>query len=407
MTMDMTRRVMTNTKTPHDNKAPMGQFYRAKTSPDASFHDVTIPNADTLYSIAWLNLSEQPYLLNVPNSGSRYYLMPMLDAWTNVFSDPGTRTTGDGAKEFAITGPNWTGSLPIGVSELKSSTNMVWIIGRTYCTGTPEDYKAVYKIQDQYTLKPLSYYGKEYTPPEGHIDNSIDTKTPVRDQVNSLSIEEYFTRLAILMKENPPAKADAGTLQKMAKIGFVPGDEFSLQKLDSSSTKALIDVPQAALETIFAHSKDAGKNINGWLFTLDTGNYGTDYLQRAYITAIGLGANKPEDALYPTASTDSDGKPLDGANKYVIHFTKAPPVKAFWSLTMYNDKFFFIANPLNRYTLSPRNTLNYHKDGSFDLFIQHDQPDQNKIANWLPAPKGPFNLMLRFYWHGSNLVNSG
>ena len=158
----------------------MGQFANARTYPDASFKDVTAPNADTLYSSAWLDLAKEPYILSLPDEGDRYFLIPMLDAWTTVFQVPGKRTTGDKAQKYAITGPNWKGELPKGVTEYKSPTNLVWIIGRTYCTGTPADYEAVHALQDKYSLVPLSAYGKPYTPPKGKVDPNIDMKTAVR-----------------------------------------------------------------------------------------------------------------------------------------------------------------------------------------------------------------------------------
>jgi hypothetical protein len=208
VTMDMTRQVITNVAGPEGLRAPMGQFANAREYPTAAFRDVTAPNADTLYSSAWLDLTKEPYVLSLPDEGERYYLMPMLSGWTDVFHVPGTRTTGDKAQTYAITGPGWTGTLPAGVTQYKSSTNMVWILGRTYCTGTPDDYKAVHAIQDQYKLVPLSAYGKPYTPPPGKVDPSIDMKTPVRDQVNRMDAA-YFKRLAALMKDNAPAAEDA------------------------------------------------------------------------------------------------------------------------------------------------------------------------------------------------------
>src|SRR5262249_8610205 len=156
------------------------------------FRDVTAPNADTLYSTAWLDLSKEPYVFSLPEMGDRYYLMPMLDAWTNVFEVPGTRTTGQHAQTYAITGPNWSGQLPSGMKRLQAPTNIVWILGRTYCTGTSEDYKACHAIMDKYDLRPLSAYGKDYTPPKGTVDPKIDSKTPVREQVNALTAAEYF-----------------------------------------------------------------------------------------------------------------------------------------------------------------------------------------------------------------------
>jgi hypothetical protein len=407
VTMDITRQVMTNAVKPENEKAPMGQFYNSDRYPNASFRDVTAPNADTLYSFAWIDLSKEPYLLHLPNENGRYYLMPMLSGWTDVFADPGTRTTGTEEQIYAITGPKWTGVLPDGVKEIKSPTNMVWILGRTYSSGTPDDFTAVYKLQDQYTLKPLSFIGKPYTPPKGVLNPDIDMRTPVRDQVNNLSYADFFNRLALLMKDNPPAPQDAPLLMRMSKIGIIPGQPFKEYMLDPNIASVLKDTPKLALDKIIDKQHHDGVKINGWHYSLNTGVYGTDYLQRAYIAFFGLGANKPQDAIYPAASVDSDGRPLDGRNKYIIHFDKGatPPVKAFWSLTMYDQNFFFVDNPLNRYNLSPRNPLVYNEDGSLDLYIQHAHPGKAKEANWLPAPSGPFNLMLRMYWPEASMLD--
>jgi hypothetical protein len=258
----------------------------------------------------------------------------------------------------------------------------------------------VHALQDQYKLVPLSAYGKPYTPPAGKVDPSIDTKTPVREQVHRMSATEYFKLLAALMKENPPAPADAPMVAKLKRLGIEPGRDFDPGKLDPAAAKALEDVPKVAVERIMAHLKKAGTNTNGWIFTTKAGLYGTDYLQRALVTAIGLGANRPQDAVYPTSEVGADGKPYDGANKYVMRFPKGqlPPANAFWSLTMYDAEYFFVDNPLNRYTLSSRNELKPNADGSTDLYIQKDSPGSGKESNWLPAPPGRFVLMLRLYW---------
>jgi uncharacterized protein (TIGR03000 family) len=400
VTMEMTRRVMTNAAEPKDSHAPMGQFHNSRTYPSASFRDVTAPNADTLYSTAWLDVSKEPYVLSLPDEGDRYYLMPMLSGWTDVFQVPGTRTTGTKPQKYAIVGPNWKGDLPDGVKELRAPTSMVWILGRTYCTGTPEDYKAVHEIQDQYSLVPLSAYGKPYTPPPGKVDPKIDMTTPVRAQVNRMNAATYFTLLAALMKDNPPAEADAAMVANLARIGIVPGQDFDMSKLDPAAAKGLERAPGEAQVKIMEHMKAAGTEENGWMFATRTGLYGTDYVQRALITAIGLGANRPQDAVYPTSETDGTGKPYNGAKKYVMHFDKGqtPPVNAFWSITMYNDEYFFVNNPLNKYTVSPRNNLKANDDGSVDLYIQHESPGKDKEANWLPAPADRFILMLRMYW---------
>lgn len=400
VTMEMTRRVITNVAAPKGTYAPVNQFANLREYPNASFKDVTAPNADTLYSSAFLDLSKEPYVLSLPDENDRYYLMPMLSGWTNVFEVPGKRTTGTGAQTYAITGPGWSGTLPDGVKEIKAPTNIVWILGRTYCTGTPEDYKAVHAIQDQYKLVPLSSYGKPYTPPAGEVDPSIDMKTPVRDQVNALDAGAYFKLLAELMKTNPPAPGDAPMIEKMAQIGIVPGQDFDIAKLDPAVAKGLGGAPKAAQEMIMAAAEKPGKLENGWAVLTDLGSYDTNYLLRAVVTAIGLGANLPQDAVYPKTQIDNEGNALNGANIYVITFPKGqtPPVKGFWSLTMYDAQYFFVDNPLNRYTLSPRNDLKYNEDGSLDLYIQNASPGPELESNWLPAPKGDFILMMRLYW---------
>ncbi|WP_280827754.1 DUF1254 domain-containing protein [Mycobacterium sp. OTB74] len=399
VTTEMTRRVMTNVEKVDGSRAPMGQLMRMREYPNAAFRDVTAPNADTLYTNGFIDVKDEPWVLSLPEAADRYYLFPMLDGYTNVFEVPGKRTTGTGPQTYAITGPNWKGTLPPGVTEYRSPTSTVWLLGRIYCTGTPEDYAAVHKMQDAISLAPLSSYGKPYTPPAGKVDPTIDMKTPVRDQVNNLSVEDYFNLMATLMKDNPPTPADQPAVDKMAKIGLVPGQKFDINKYGADVAAALKSVPKEGFDKIMAHFKSFD-SVNGWRFTTKTGQYGTDYLQRAVITAIGLGANRPQDAVYPTSEVDASGQPYSGANKYTVHFDKdqLPPANGFWSLTMYDEGFFFVDNPLNRYNLSQRNAFVTNPDGSVDLYLQHDNPGPGHEANWLPAPSGKFNLMLRLYW---------
>jgi hypothetical protein len=441
VTMEMTRRMMTNVEKPKGTRAPMGQLVRMRTYPTAAFKDVTAPNADTLYTTGWMDVGREPWVLTIPDVKDRYYLMPMLDAWTEVFQAPGKRTTGTQAQKYLITGPGWKGKVPEGMNQYQSPTSLVWLLGRIYCTGTPEDYKAVHAIQDQVSIVPLSAYGKPYTPPPGKVDPEIDMHIAVRDQVHKLDAVAYFNLLTKLLKDNPPVTGDAAmaarmkqagennppatadapmapSLKQVAKssnppvtvdepmvarmkqIGIVPGMTFDISKLDPAVIHAIEDVPKAAQEKIMGHFKKAGVLENGWTFSTRTGIYGTDYLQRAFITAIGLGANRPQDAVYPTSESDADGKPYEGVNQYIMHFSEGqmPPVNAFWSLTMYNAHYFFVDNPLNRYTLGSRNNFTFNADGSVDLYIQADSPGPDKEANWLPAPKGRFVLMLRLYW---------
>lgn len=403
VTMEITRRIMTNMATPEGNRAPMGQFAKAREYPNASFRDVTAPNADTLYTTAWIDVGKEPWVLSIPDMKDRYFLVPMLDGWTNVFQVPGSRTTGTGAQTYAITGPEWSGSLPAGVKEYKSPTSLVWILGRIYCTGTKEDYAAVHAAQDEFKLVPLSSYGKAYVPPAGKVDSTIDMKKAVREQVNGMDAVAYFTLLAQLMKTNPPAPADAAALARFAKIGLVSGKEFDASKLNADFAKRIPEIAFDRIMLQFKVNKDV-QHIDGWNFTTRTGLYGTDYLMRALITAIGLGANRPQDAVYPTSLKDASDDAYEGANKYVIHFDKGhvPPAEGFWSITMYDAGYFFVANPINRYSISPRQNLRSNPDGSIDLYIQKDTPGADKESNWLPAPAGKFILMLRMYWPKEN-----
>ncbi|MGY3544860.1 hypothetical protein ACVWZ4_000353 [Bradyrhizobium sp. USDA 4472] len=399
VTMEVTRRVITNVSAVEGTRGPMGQFIKLRSYPDASFRDVTAPNADTLYTTAWLDVGDEPWVLSMPDMKDRYFLFPMLDGWTNVFQVPGKRTTGTKAQTYAITGPGWKGTLPAGVKEYKSPTSIVWILGRIYCTGTPEDYAAVHAAQDEFKLVPLSSYGKMFAPPAGKVDPSIDMKTAVRDQVNRMDAVAYFTLLAQLMKRNPPAPADAAEMAKFAGIGLVPGKDFDASKLDAAFAKR---IPQVAFDRIMLQFKanKAVKNVNGWMFDTETGIYGTEYLNRAFVTAIGLGANRIQDACYPTSQKGADGKAYVGSNRYVLRFPKGqlPPVGGFWSLTMYDENYFFVANPINRYSISARQSLKPNADGSTDIYIQKESPGTDKESNWLPAPAGKFVLMLRMYW---------
>ncbi|MGH6623294.1 MAG: DUF1254 domain-containing protein, partial [Burkholderiaceae bacterium] len=224
------------------------------------------------------------------------------------------------------------------------------------------------------------------------------------DQVNKMDAATYFGLLATLMKDNPPVAADAPIIAEMAKLGLKPGQPFDMNAAEPEIQAALKTAPEDALKRIVAWfrlgvSAGDAKLQNGWSFPVVAGTYGTNYIQRAMITYFGLGANLPQDAIYPTARTDAAGQPLDGANSYVVHFEKGalPPAEAFWSITMYDDQFFFVPNALNRYTLSTRDKLKPNADGSIDLYFSNASPGKDKEANWLPAPKGKFVLMMRMY----------
>ncbi len=397
---ELTKRSATNVASPQpDAHAPVNQFGNMSKYPGADNHDIVRMNVDTLYSFATLDLTAEPIILSVPDTNGRYYLMPMIDAWTNVFASPGKRTTGTKAGNFAITGPNWTGQLPSGMTEYKSPTNSVFIGGRTQTNG-PADYAAVNAIQAKYKLTPLSAWGKPYTAPAGTVDANIDMSPPV-EQLAKMSAAAYFELLAQLLKANPPPAADAPVVAQLAKIGLVPGQDFDLTKQDPKVQKALDGVVQKTLAELQEAAKKAGVVVNGWnQLPHNLANFGTDYGTRAVVALIGFGANLEADAIYPGTYNDSDGQPLNGANRYTLHYEKGqtPPANAFWSLTMYDADSFFVPNAINRYNIAAWMPLKYNKDGSLDIYLQKDSPGKALESNWLPAPEGDFNLTNRIYW---------
>ena len=401
VTLDMTSKQMTNVDSAGPRRAPMGQFVRMRAYPTAEYRDVPGANTDTLYTTVWLSVSKEPWIFSIPDMGDRYYMAPMLDGWTNVFQSPGTRTTGNRAQKYAITGPGWSGTLPKDVTEYKSLTGLVWILGRVYCTGTPEDYAKAHALQDRFSVVPLSSYGKPYTLPPSEVDASLDMTTPIAAQVQALSINDYFSHLAKLLKKNPPAAQDAAIVARMADVGLVPGREFDPSKLSAIDEEALKALPGSGLMKMVKRVKEQ-QPTNGWLvFGSNVGNWGTDYLLRATTSWLGPGWNLPADAVYPISQKDTNGNDYNGAeHKYGLHFDEGqfPPVKGFWSLTLYDEANFLAANPLNRYTLSQRDKFVTNSDGSVDLYFQADSPGKAKEANWLPAPRAKFGVMLRLYW---------
>jgi hypothetical protein len=335
-------------------------------------------------------------IVSAPDTNGRYYLMPMLDMWSDVFASPGWRTTGTQAGNFLVTPPGWTGDTPSGMTRIDAPTPYVWIIGRKKTDG-PQDYDAVHKIQAGYKTTPLS---QNYSPPTVTIDPSVDMKTPPKVQVDTMPAEKYFGYAAELLKVIPPHITDQPMIAQLKKIGFEPGKSFELGKVNPAVRKALESAPEDARQLMAWKVPTLARVVNGWSMNTDTmGVYGNYYLKRAIVTQFGLGANLPEDAIYPLNLADESGKPLDGANKYTLHFDKgdAPPANAFWSVTLYDAEGYQVPNPLNRFAVSSWMPFKYNADGSLDLYFQNESPGADKEANWLPAPKGAFNLTLRLY----------
>src|SRR6516165_6405024 len=408
--MDLTRKQLTNVEPGKEfAKGPMNEFASVPAYPPASFKGVVRVNFDTLYSIAWLDLTNEPMIVSAPNTDGRYYMLPMLDMWTDVFASPGSRTTGTQAGNFVVTPPGWRPDLrdrfidkfrlPKDTQRIEAPTPFVWIIGRTKTDGPP-DYDAVHKIQAGYKVTPLSEWGKTPKPVEVKIDATVDMKTPPKTQIDTMEADKFFTYAAELLKVNPPHITDEPIIAQMRKIGIESGKSFDMAKVNPAIRNALSGAPEEGQKLMEWKLPTLARVVNGWSMNTDTmGVYGNYYLKRAIIAQAGLGANLPEDAIYPINLGDESGKPRDGGNKYVLHLDKAtmPPAQAFWSVTLYDTEGFQVANSLNRFAVSSWMPFKYNRDGSLDLYFQNESPGTDKEANWLPAPKGPFNLTMRIY----------
>ena len=403
--MDTTEAQQTAVSAPSPDgmRAPVNQFARGTTPPNASFTTVVTANVDTLYATAWLNLTKEPIVLTVPNTSGRYFLMPIFSAWTDVFSSPGTRTTGSNASNFAIVGPGWNGTLPGNLTKIEAPTETAWIIGRTQLNGLA-DVPNVTALQAQYTLTPLSAWGTNCAPPcNVPVSACVNVTAPPSTQVANMTAATFYGRMATLMEANPPSPADKPVVDQMARIGLVPGKPFDWNGLNATMQDAIAQGAKDGLVQVNAAAQKTPGVVtkNGWEFSYNLGNYGTNYTLRAGTAWLGLGANGPKDALYPVTYVDANGTALSGTHNYVIHFEKnaTPPVNAFWSITMYNERNFFVDNPLNRYAVGPHlGSMMYNKDGSLDIYIQNTSPGPDKEANWLPAPPGVFHLVMRLYW---------
>ncbi|HEY9391171.1 MAG TPA: DUF1254 domain-containing protein [Mycobacteriales bacterium] len=399
--MALTRDQMTAVSVPDGVRAPVNQFGHTRAYQDAAHPGAVGANMDTLYSSAWLDLSAEPLVLSVPDTAGRYYLMPMLDAWTNVFSAPGSRTTGTAPGQFGIVGPHWRDALPDGVRKIRSPTNMAWIIGRVQAHGSV-DQQAARTVQDGFRLTPLSQLGRRDRPTQPtRVDPDVDLTTQPVHQVPRMAPGEFFGMLAKLMVDNPCRAADQPMIDRMAGVGIRPGEPLDWSTLDDVTRRAMERGARQGLATVVAEGRTPrGELRNGWTLSYDLGEYGTYYARRAGVAWVGLGANHAEDGVYALSRTDADRQPYTGRHRYVLHFETGalPPVRAFWSLTMYDEQQRFVPNPIQRHAIGDRDDLRFNPNGSLDIHIQHRAPGRGRESNWLPAPEGAFTLVLRMYW---------
>ena len=377
---------------------PENQLRRVRQFPDASFKDVVRPNVDTLYTTAFVDTARGPWVFEMTANDQRYEVMAFMDGWTNVFAAPGTRTTGTQGGKFLLAGPGWQGPTPAGLTLLQSPTQMVWLIGRTQTNGVA-DYPLVHGLQDGLTLKSLNDWLAGKPEPVPAWQPAPVKPLPPPDQMQAMSVQTFFSRLALLMATNPPKAADGPIRAKMARIGIAPGQPPDWNLLDRWSVGLGRWIADRRIARELKTPRDL---VRGWSTPPSMlGNYGTHYNIRAVVARVGLGANWPADATYPNARVDTQGRALDGSHAYRIRFTPGslPPVKAFWSVTAYGADDALIDNPQRRYAVGDREPLVFNADGSLDVLIQAAPPAPPMRANWLPVEAGkPFLLNARLYW---------
>ncbi|MFE3444194.1 DUF1254 domain-containing protein [Nocardia sp. NPDC059180] len=354
---------------------------------------------DSLYSSAWLDLRDEPVVLQVPEiDPSRYWIMPLLDAWTNTVHNPSSvrpqAETSAAPYTYLITGPGWSGDVPEGMRALPMPTRMVWLLGRIQVNGR-DDVPAVREIQARLKLAPLSSWPLDAAQPRpADPDGPVELPEPPVEAVAQLPARNFFDRMCALMVDNPPAAEDVQALNRFATIGITPGG-----RPDGVSTEELTAGADTAERQLAVYLDPLTRTENGWVINTDIGRYGTNYLLRASTANRGLGANLAENVMYPTLFGDAGG---DGAPiPFRLRFPpgQTPPVDAFWSLTAYGSNGHLVANPSEIYSIGHQVPVVYQPDGTLELAIQYADPGSTVPAgNWLPIPPaGQFSLVLRMY----------
>jgi hypothetical protein len=357
---------------------------------------VVSANNDTLYTSALMDLRAEPVVLQVPDVPQRYYSFMLVDLVTDNFDYVGTRATGARAGTYVVTGPGWKGRLPKGLVRINSPSWLVLGIGRTEIRGT-DDLPAVQAVQAGYKLMPLSTFIGQPSPPAApKIDFPafLDAKTA--------TAEQFIQHLNFLLQWQAFPAVEFPLLEKLSRIGIAPGRRFKASDLSPEVFKAVEEGMAAGRAKVSREADNLGKRVNGWnLSPVNGGEFGQDYLTRSAAAWKYIYINSAVEAMYPTANVDGNGQPLDGRNRYVLTFPKGalPPVNYFWSVTMYDAKTqVAVHNPIERYSIGDRTPgFKPAADGSLTIYIQHESPGKALEPNWLPAPSGPFYVILRTY----------
>ena len=392
--------------------APVNQFSHFQTLATTKESVVVAPNNDTLYAIAWLNLKSQPVVLHVPEA-ERFDVVELISPWTENFANVGTEASGIYAPgNYLIAAPGTDEGLEEveGLKVIHSPYDRVWLVGRVVVDDA-EDTPNALAIEEQMKLVPLKQWkqsGLAYKPPPPKTEVTTPTVATIPGTGEGENPLKYWRALSRALKEFPPPAADAQILEELATVNIGPG-KFPSSKDDSAATVAALKAavqygPDEVLKEIFAAYERGFEAHNGWLVAswLVAGRFGTNYTARADADRLGVGLLRSNVSIYPTALFDHEHEKLNGSmTRYVAHFPASDlpiPVKAFWSMTMYEASGFLVSNPLNRYSLGNRSTLHFNPDGSLDFYIQTAEPtSEEQRENWLPAPAGEFHLVMRLY----------
>lgn len=393
--------------------ATPNRFYDIPVLADASFRTVIRPNVDTIYSIAWLDLRAQPVVLTIPENDGRYYVVQMMDAWTNVIAAPGTRTLGKAGARYLITGPGWHGTVPEGMKRIAAPTNMVWVLPRIYVRD-PADLHGGQVLQHRIDARPLDRLNDaNWQPALPDIRGRYAKRTDTIDLARRMDARTFYTRFLALTRDNPPAPEDRPFIDRvLAPLGISPYHPTPWEQIPASARESLERGMHHTWDVLQDRATvERQRTPTGWAgfaASKKIGAYGTNYPVRAAVAVFGLAANLPVDAVYLNATVDGSGNDLLGGKAYTLRFApgELPPVKGFWSVTLYDRKGYLIPNPVNRYGIKQSDPLVYESDGSLVIHIQPTPPAGVPAGNWLPSPAtDKFVLSLRNYWPEKRLLD--